>query len=256
MSITIRDLINQSWNLYKNNFLLLSKIVAWLLIPAAVFSILPISGIKTTVLAPLSIFLWVVFFLLGLFISAALTFAAGSLLKKEKISLKNIYNLSYAKLLSYLWVCILTGLAITGAPIIFMILGAILQIGWMISLSLILIFVPGIIFAVWFSFGSYVLIFEDTKGAKALEASKILVKDHFWPVLWRWFASYFIYGLLATFAILLPVYIIGIILGNPGAGFAEVAPWWSALISNLISVLTVPLFTAIGVILYNGLKNK
>ncbi len=256
MLITIRDLINQSWNLYKNNFLLLAKITAWLLIPTVIFSFLPTSGIKIAILAPLSLFLSMIFFLLGLFISAALTFAAGALLKKEKITLKNIYNLSYAKLLSYLWICILSAAAIAGAPTILVILGAILQIGWLISLGLIFVFVPGIIFAVWFSLGSCVLLFEDIKGAEALKASKTLTKDHFWPVLWRWFASYFNYGLLATFVILIPVYIIGAIAGNPGAGFAEVTPWWSALISNLISILTIPLFTIIGVILYNGLKKE
>ena len=256
MLITIRDLVNQSWNLYKDNFKLFAKIAAWLLIPAVVFSFLPTSGIKTAVLAPLSLFSSVVFFLLGLFISVALTFAAGALLKKEKITLKNIYNLSYAKLLSYLWVCVLSGAAIAGAPAILIILGAILQIGLFIDLGLIFVFVPGIIFAVWFSFGSYILIFEDIKGARALGASKTLTKDYFWSVLWRWFASYFIYGLLATFAIFILVYIIGIIVGAPGAGFAEVTPWWSALISNFVSLFALPPLTIIGVILYNGLKKE
>jgi len=121
---------------------------------------------------------------------------------------------------------------------------------------MILLIIPGIIFAVWFSFGNYILILGDAKGVNALKTSKALVKGYFWPVLWRWFASYFAFGFIVTFVILILLYIIGAILGDLGAGFAATTPWWSALISNLIYILTVPIFTSIGVILYNDLKKE
>lgn len=236
MLINVRSLIKESWLLYKNNFKILIKIILWLFIPTVLTSIL--SGIKLKPVAalPINLFLWLVSLFIGFFVSIALILTINTLLKKEKIDLKTIYNLSYSKILSYLWVSILAGLVV--------------------FCGIILLVIPGIIFAVWFSFSIYLLILEGIKGTKALSASKNLVKGYFWPVLWRWFASYFVYGIILTLIIFIPIYIIGAILGNAGAGFAPVTPWWSALIANVIYAFTIPIFFALGVILYNSLKKE
>jgi hypothetical protein len=236
MLIKVSDLIRESWTLYKNNFQLFMKIIVWLLIPTAIMSLLSAIKISPVAVIPINLLFFLVSLFLGLFISIAITITIDALLKKEKVDLKTIYNLSYSKILSYLWVSILAGLA--------MILGTFLLI------------IPGLIFAVWFSFSAYVLVLENVKGAAALKASKNLVKDRFWPVLWRWFAPYAVYLILTTFAIVISIYLIGFALGVPATGFDEVTPWWSSLISNVVYLVLWPIFVNIGVILYQSLKKE
>lgn len=78
-----------------------------------------------------------------------------------KKSLKN----SWHKLGSFFWVTLLAGLATLGGLILFII--------------------PGIIFAVWFTFSVYVFILEGSKGTAALKRSKQLVSGLWWPIFGR-----------------------------------------------------------------------
>ncbi len=236
MLINARSLIKESWLLYKDNFKLYLKIIVWPLIPTVLAALLSAIKISPVAEIPINLFFFLISFFVGLFISIAIILAVDALLKKEKVDLRKIYNLSYSKILSYLWVSILAGLAVL--------------------FGIILLIIPGIILAVWFSFSIYILILENIKGAAALKASKNLVKDRFWAVLWRWFAPYLVYLIITAFAILIPIYFIGFLLGNPMAGFAEVTPWWSSLISNFIYFLLWPIFVNIGVILYQSLKKE
>jgi hypothetical protein len=236
MLIKVGDLMRESWTLYKENFKLFAKILLWLLVPTVVLSMLPALPLNLAVFVPLNLFLSLVSFFLGLFIAIALIFVVNALIKKQTIDLTAVYNLSYSKMLSYLWISILTILAVLGGTILFII--------------------PGIIFSVWFSFAAYILVIEGVSGTRALSASKELVKGYFWPVLWKWIAPYFIYFLIVLAIVFLPIYLIGLAIGSPWAGFSQISPWWSALISNVISTFTVPLFTATGVLIYNSLKKE
>ncbi len=67
--------------------------------------------------------------------------------------------------ISYLWVSFLSGLAILGGFILFI--------------------VPGIIFSIWFAFSSYILISEGQKGRRALSESKELAKSYWWAIFGR-----------------------------------------------------------------------
>src|SRR3989344_5853909 len=69
------------------------------------------------------------------------------------------------KIASYYWVIFLRGLAAVG--------------------GVLLLVIPGIIFAVWFCLANYAFVFEGTTGVKALSASKELVKGYWWPVFSR-----------------------------------------------------------------------
>ncbi len=153
-----------------------------------------------------------------------------------KISLKNIYNLSYSKTFSGIIISILVSLAV--------------------GFGTILLIIPGIVFSVWFSFSLYVFVLENKKGTEALSASRQLVKGKFWPILWRWIAPNFVYGIILLIIILIPVYIIDFIAGTPGASFTQNPPWWSTILSNIIPVFAAPLFYALGFILYNSVKKE
>ncbi len=235
MLIKVQELVIKSWYLYTKNFKLLMQVIFWLLIPAVLLALLPLLKAKFLIV-PLGIFLSFVSFVLSLWISVTLIIILMRLTKEEKIDLKAIYREAYAKILSYLWINILVGL--------------IAFVGFL------LIIIPGIIFAVWFSMAVYILIFEGTRGTKALSKSKELVKNYFWQVLWRWVAPYFFFGLIVLTVIYIPIYIIGLLLGAPLSGFAEVSPWWANLISNIVSLAAMPIFSAIGVLLYDSLKRE
>ncbi len=228
--------MRESWSLYTKNFALFAKVVTWLLVPTVILSILPVLPLGLAVLVPLNLFFSLASFFIGLFVAVALVAVITVLLKKETVNLTSIYNFSYSKILSYLWISILTILAVLGGTILFII--------------------PGIIFSVWFSFAAYVLVVEGKTGVQSLAASKELVKGYFWPVLWRWIAPYFVYFLAVLVIVFVPVYLIGLAIGNAWAGFSQVSPWWSALISNVVSAFTVPIFTTTGMLIYNSLKKE
>jgi hypothetical protein len=233
---SVKSLINESWTLYRTNFKFFVKIVVWILVPSIILSILPAITTNTMIFLPINFFFSLISLFVGLFISIVLISSIKSLIKKEPIDLMALYNASYSKILSYFWISILAGLAVLGGTI--------------------LLVIPGIIFSVWFSFAAIIFVIEGVKGTESLKSSKELVKGKFWPVLWRWVASYAIYGIILTIVVLIPVYIIGFSVGQPAAGFNEVSPWWAALLSNVIYSFAVPLFAAVGVLLYNGLKEE
>lgn len=58
-------------------------------------------------------------------------------------------------------------------------------IGVMVSLGFILLIIPGIIFATWYSFAMFVLVNEKKGILESMRASKALVKGKFWGVLGR-----------------------------------------------------------------------
>ncbi len=48
-----------------------------------------------------------------------------------------------------------------------------------------LLFIPGLIFGVWYGFSLIFLFAENKKGKEALRASRELVRGYFWPIVWR-----------------------------------------------------------------------
>jgi hypothetical protein len=268
MLVGAKSLIQESWKLYKNNFGLFAKIILWLLVPAVVSSLLPFTGLTDFILMPINFFVSLASAVLGIFVSVALILTIVGLYKKEEINLKNIYNLSYSKIVSCLWVSILS-FAVALAAIFLSALPAILAFilrEWLPAADTVLIIayvISGVLFiissvalGIWLSFGFYVVALENIKGRAALWYSKSMVKGYFWPVLWRWIAPYFIFMLVTVLINLLPTYLIGLITGSSGAGFAKVTPWWSVLISNIVYTFAIPLFAVAGVLLYNSLRNE
>lgn len=82
-------------------------------------------------------------------------FALGN---EEAITFKQAFQNSYDDVIPLLWTGILCFLAVLG--------------------GLILLIVPGIIFAFWFSQGTYIVITEKLKGKAALKQSKLYVKGN------------------------------------------------------------------------------
>jgi len=58
-------------------------------------------------------------------------------------------------------------------------------VGLIIVVGFIFLIIPGIVFAIWYTFAQYIVITQDLGPLEAIKASKKLVSGHFWPVFGR-----------------------------------------------------------------------
>lgn len=113
----------------------------------------------------LLILIYVVIFITQIWGQTALLYAVKD--SHEKIGVVESYRRGWHKIFSYWWIGLLSALIILG--------------------GFFLLFVPGIIFAIWFSTAAFVLIAEDLRGMNALLKSKEYVKGNWDGVFWRFF---------------------------------------------------------------------
>lgn len=118
------------------------------------------------------------------------------------------------------------------------ILTAVLILLW----SLLLI-IPGIIFAVFYSLSIYVFFSENKKGMDAIKRSKQLVSGYFWPVLGR-IAFFFLLAMVFSFIISIPA----IPLNSESTAFAV----WDGVV-QIISLLIAPIYLIFFYIVYKDL---
>jgi len=129
------------------------------------------------------------------------------------------------------WVSILTGLAVFG--------------------GILLVVIPGIIFAIWFSFSYYGASIDGKHGTEAMKYSKHLVQGRWWGTFWRIAAPNvvfsFLYGIIQS--------ILGLIIRALPLS-VDVNAIILASISAVISILVIPLTTSALTILYIEMKNN
>lgn len=133
-------------------------------------------------------------------------------------------------------VSILTGLAVFG--------------------GMLLLIIPGIIFALWFVFSIYATVIDHQSPIQAMNTSKQLIDGRWWIVLWKLFIPSLVFGIL----IVLVQYIITIpleyILDNTDSSSLLYVTWGvlAQLIIGLFILLLTPLTTSVPTILYTELK--
>lgn len=175
MLLNPKILLDQAWDIYKKRF----KIFLGIMIPPVIFSFLVGSFVAMgTNLLHLNSSLFGLFGIIILILSAIL--ALGGIViqlwshtallyaikdREENINIKESYRRGWNKITSYLWVSLLSGLIISGGFFLF--------------------FVPGLIFLIWFSLASFILIYEGKKGWSALMTSREYIKGNWWSVFWR-----------------------------------------------------------------------
>ena len=76
------------------------------------------------------------------------------------------------------------------------ILNALILIG-----GFILLIIPGVIFAVWFAFASFIFVAEGRTAVQSLSASKVLIKGKWWDVA----ARLFVLGLVTSLLSMIPL---------------------------------------------------
>jgi hypothetical protein len=167
----------------------------------------------------------------GVILQSALTKSVGELLKNNKMmDFKSAVQFSKP----LFWPVLLTGL-LTAA----IILG-----------GYVLLIVPGIIFAVWYMFGTYAVIFEGKKYMTALNFSKSLVSGRWWGMVWRVVAPSFVFSVIIQIVqkiLLIPVG------SNPSSVIGVI---YAAIIQGGASVLITALTTIAIVMLYFSAKEN
>lgn len=125
----------------------------------------------------------------------------------------------------YIWPIFLTGL-----------IGGILTL-----IGFILVIIPGIIVAVWFSFAIYIVVAENKRGMEALKASKAYVEGYWWSV----FGRAIVVGILVAI-------VAGVIgsISNAILGYKI-----GMLVQNVISLGLAPFAVLYSVNIYKNLKS-
>lgn len=227
------SLFGQAWGIYKTRLLTLLGIMAIpVIISAGFFMISAVSGILTIsfLLSKMMagglilIIVTAIFILLGGVITQSwsqttLLFAIRD--SNQKISIIESYRKGWHKILSYWWVTFLAGIITTG--------------------GILLLIVPGIIFAVWFSLAVYVMITENIGGMNALLKSREYVRGYWGSVLWRLL-------FLALFSLILyfvPAFLLNLLKTSIA----------SSIYSFAISLFLPPFAAIYSFLIYGHLKN-
>jgi hypothetical protein len=125
-----------------------------------------------------------------------------------------------------------------------MILNSVLVMLW----SLLLI-IPGIIMAIYYSFSLYTLIFEDQRGMQALNRSKELVRDYWWGVLGR----YLLLGLLVSIVVMATTILATILLKVSGVNGQARLDLGISILAQAVTSLLTPLYIIYPYFMYKDL---
>jgi len=127
---------------------------------------------KSPLLAVLFLILIVAFIVIGIWTQTAIYESVKMAVKGEPLNIRKTFKVGWRKSWKFFLVGLLNML--------------------IVFLGLILFIIPGIIFAVWFSFSRFVLINEGQGVIASLKRSKELVRGRFWPVLGRYLVLFFV----------------------------------------------------------------
>lgn len=241
MLITISELTRQSWDNYLKTMRRFAPFLGILLAIIIIRYLLGFTGLYLnayTKLSTLSVDLVTALIILALsFLGVWTTFA---IVKSTQFIQKNLplitFKESYIQTAHYIIPTFLLSLLVA----------------LIVMAGSILFLIPGIIFAIWYYFVNYVIIFEDQTNLTSLKTSKQLIVG-------RWFDM--------AFKIVLPkiVFLIGIVILNiliPNIIISIFDPssvkitLILALVNGIVSILTLPLFIWSDTILYFSAKEN
>jgi hypothetical protein len=146
----------------------------------------------------------------------------------ENIPVIKALKKAWANILGYWWMMILMWLIVMGGTV--------------------LLFVPGIIFAVWFMMAQYVFILEKQRGLNALLRSKEYTEGHGWKIFWK-----MNYLLLISIGLLFAAAIVGLLLYIVGLLLSLVLGGQFMLFVNTVIAFVIGVITVLSIYYYLGL---
>lgn len=237
MLISIGDIIKNSWELYKKNFKPLFSYVLWLVLSGAAVAVavgimiwfLPL-GILSGIASGLLAFAFIVFAAL---ISIAMTRTIAELYNTGKSTANGtMLSTSIKYIIPTFLASLLAGLAIFG--------------------GMILLIIPGIIFAIWFAFPMYAIIFDNKKIVESLSFSKSLVSGRWWAVAGRMIVPGIVFAFIALglqLIIAIPFEFALESMSEASAAFLATTVAEEIIVS-IAAYLVLPLSTAAPTLLY------
>lgn len=176
------EYIKEAWKIYfqKENFVFFSRIMAVLVIVSAIPSLLlnyfyseeylkNVDFLDTPMLVGFVILI-IILFIIGLWTQSTIYMAILRMRSPEK----DVFRLGYQNMGKLFLLTLILVLIVLG--------------------GLLLLIIPGFIFAVWFSFAPLLVLDKKMKFKEALNTSKSMIRGKFWKVLGR----NFVFGLFTS----------------------------------------------------------
>lgn len=212
------DLFGDAFSVYKNKFGSFLIALSPLLLSAILF--LLIFSISADYVAFALPIVFLVSFILSSLGTSSILFIVAN--REKDLSFSEIMNGGFSKILSLIWLMLISSFIILGGSALF--------------------FIPGLIFSVWFSLSLSILFGEDKRGMDAMLQSKEYVKGYWGSVAWRLIA----FGLIMfalSLIIFIPISLIGWALGISANA-----------LSYLFNILLTPLAFIYTYLLYENIK--
>lgn len=221
---SISTLFNDAFNLVAQNLNLFIGIYAIPIVVMIIGDQLLLDAERGGTVSGVAFGFAIVTLVVGILGTAALTKAV---MNPEETTIGSAYAFARKYFWSYLLVSILAGLAVFG--------------------GLLLLVIPAIIFAVWFSLALYVLLAEDTRGIAALKASREYVRGHWWAV----FGRFVLFGVMVLVCFFVVMLAAGLIVGAFLPDFSDTLAFFVGYLFNLF---LTPFSAAFGYFIYKDLK--
>lgn len=232
------ELLEKSWNLFKNGWRSLVPYMVLLFVPTLALSILGIVGAKLATWSPNSVMptnvivlvAYVASLVFSIWVTVALTKALGTLEAGAPAEdWQAVFNATAPHMWPFIYTSILAGLVVIGGTLLFI--------------------VPGIIFAVWYAFVLYAVVLDDKRGMEALRASKAVVTGRWLAIVWRLILPGVAFVIAS--AVLRLVIVVPLSLAIRDAANLTIA---DNIITSLVSSIITPIATLAPLILYRNAK--
>ncbi len=233
------ELIVESWNLYAKNWRKFLPFIVMLFLPTLILSALGTFSLYLDMYLPSSAMasnvVLIILFAASLVFAVWVTVALARTMFDCLLAKPTEWKQTFSNSSNLIWPVIITSFLVT-----LIVLGGTL-----------LLIIPGIIFAVWYSFTSYVVIFEGAHGLSALRASKALVVGRWWPILWRLAITTLVFSFLNS---ALSYFLSSLIRLLPLPLFIQSAS--ASVLVFIIGAIIAPLSAGAILILYQNAKQN
>jgi len=213
---TIKNILSQSWLIFQeniNNILIVTIIIG---IPLNIMLYLIPMGDDLEGSLQYYKYVGYVQGLFGILATIAIAFITRAALEHEPITWQESIKLAFNKWLQ--------------------VIGTNFLESFLLVILFLLLVVPGIVFAIFWYFVTYITIFTDKWGMAALKQSKVLVKN-------RWWKSF---GFIMLFTVM--ALVVGIIAGIPLAYLPENVIFY--VLGGLLVDIAVSFFSVLGAVFY------
>jgi hypothetical protein len=134
------------------------------------------------------------------------------------------------------------------------IIGGVFIVGLLVALIVIggsiLLFIPGLIFAIWYSFAVFEAVLNNKRGMEALSESKKLVSGRWWAILWRLIGP--------SIPLIIVVFVVQFIVGIIAVAFHSfaVSQLLTLIVNYVLYFFILPYSMSAQMMLYQDAKAK